>query len=137
MTARFFEPDLHSDFWLASGQNLRVFEVRWRFDASALRFSVKRWTKLLLALVGLAVLGVASISFVVNANTFRPSIETQLTTTFGRSVKFGDLSLSFFSARLIARDLSVADDPNFNAAPFLTAKENPDRCLDAATDFLA
>ena len=84
---------------------------------------MKRWAKFLLTLIGIAVLGVASISFVVNANTFRPSIETQLTTTFGRSVKLGDLSLSFFSASLIATDLSVADDPNFNAAPFLTAKE--------------
>jgi AsmA protein len=84
---------------------------------------VKRWTKILLALVGLVVLGVASIPFFVNANTFRPTIETQLTTTLGRSVKLGDLSLSFFSASLVAKDLSVADDPNFNAAPFLTAKE--------------
>ncbi|MGB7731609.1 MAG: AsmA family protein [Candidatus Acidiferrum sp.] len=84
---------------------------------------MKRWTKILLALVGLVVLGVASIPFFMNANTFRPTIETQLKTTLGRSVKLGDLSLSLFSASLVAKDLSVADDPNFNAAPFLTAKE--------------
>ncbi len=84
---------------------------------------MKRWTKILLALVGLVVLGIASIPFFVNANTFRPTIEAQLTTTLGRSVKLGDLSLSLFSASLIAKDLSVADDPNFNAGPFLTAKE--------------
>jgi AsmA protein len=97
-------------------------EVCWRFDAIALRFSVKRWTKILSAL-GLVVLGVASIPFFVNVNTFRPIIESQLTTTLGRSVKLGDLSLALFSGSLIAKDLSVADDPNFNAAPFLTAKE--------------
>ena len=88
---------------------------------------MKRWTKILLALVGLVVLGVASIPFSVNANTFRPIIESQLTITFGRSVKLGDLSLalgaSFSLAASIAKDLTVADDPNFNAAPFLTAKE--------------
>ncbi len=84
---------------------------------------MKRWTKILLALVGLVVLGIASIPFLVDANTFRPSIEAQLTTALGRSVKLGDLSLSLFSTSLIAKDLSVADDPNFNAAPFLTAKE--------------
>jgi AsmA protein len=84
---------------------------------------VKRWTKILLALVGLVVLGVASIPFFVNANTFRPIIESHLTTTLGRSVKLGVLSLALFSGSLIAKDLSVADDPNFNAAPFLTAKE--------------
>jgi len=83
---------------------------------------VKRWTKILLALVGLVVLGVASIPL-VSANTFRPTIETQLTTTLGRSVKLGDLSLSLFSGSLIVKDLGVADDPNFSAAPFLTAKE--------------
>ncbi len=65
---------------------------------------MKRWTKILLALVGLVVLGVVSIPFFVNANTFRPTIETQLTTTLGRSVKLGDLSLSLFSASLVAKD---------------------------------
>ena len=84
---------------------------------------MKRWTKILLALVGLVVLGVASIPFFVNVNTFRPIIESQLTTTLGRNVKLGELSLAPFSGSLIAKDLSVADDTDFNAAPFLTAKE--------------
>src|SRR5271163_2197445 len=84
---------------------------------------MKRWTKVLLAFVGLVVLGLASIPLFVNANTFRPTIETQLATVLGRSVKLGDLSLSIFSGSLVAKDLSIADDPNFSAAPFLTAKE--------------
>jgi AsmA protein len=115
--------DSSCDFWLASGQNPKFFEVRCGFDAITLRFSVKRWTKILLALVGLVILGVASILFFVNANTFRPTIEKQLTATLGRSVKLGDLRLLLFSGSLVAKDLSVADDPNFSAAPFLTAKE--------------
>lgn len=84
---------------------------------------MKRWTKILLALVGLVVLGLAAIPFFVNANTFRPTIETQLTTVLGRSVKLGDLRLSILSGSLVAKDLSIADDPSFSAAPFLTAKE--------------
>jgi AsmA protein len=84
---------------------------------------MQRWTKILLALVGLVVLALASSPFFVNANTFRPTIETQLTRALGRSVKLGDLGRSIFSASLIAKDFSVADDPNFSAAPFLTAKE--------------
>ena len=84
---------------------------------------MKRWMKILLALVGLVILGLASIPFFVNANTFRPTVEAQVTTVLGRSVKLGDLSLSIFSGSLIAKDLSVADDPNFSTAPFLTAKE--------------
>jgi AsmA protein len=85
--------------------------------------SMRRWTKILLALIGLIALGIASIAFFVNANTFRPIIESQLTTTLGRSVKVGHLSLALFSGSLIAKDLSVADDPNFNSAPFLRARE--------------
>ncbi len=84
---------------------------------------MKRWMKMLLVLVGLVVLGLASIPLFVNANTFRPTIEAQVTRALGRSVTLGDLRLSIFSASLIAKDLSVADDPNFSAAPFLTAKE--------------
>ncbi len=84
---------------------------------------MKRWMEIVLALVGLFVLGLASIPLFVNANTFRPTIEGQLTTVLGRSVKLGDLSLSIFSGSLIAKDLRIADDPNFSAAPFLTAKE--------------
>ena len=84
---------------------------------------MKPWTKILMAFVGLVVVAVVSIPLFVNANTFRPAIEKQLTTALGRSVKLGDLSLSLFSGSLVAKDLSVADDPGFSAAPFLTAKE--------------
>ena len=84
---------------------------------------MKRWTKILLALVGLVVLAIVSVLRFVNANSFRPAIEKQLTMTLGRDVKLGKMSLSLFSGSLIARDLSVADDPAFSSAPFLTAKE--------------
>lgn len=84
---------------------------------------MKRWTKILLALVGLVVVTIVSISLFVNAHSFRPAIERQLTTTLGRSVTVGDLRLSLFAASLVAKDLSVADDPSCSAAPFLTAKE--------------
>ena len=64
-----------------------------------------------------------AIKLFVNANTFRPAIEKQLTTTLGRDVKVGNLSLSLFRGSLVAEGLSVADDPSFSAEPFLTAKE--------------
>ncbi len=85
--------------------------------------TVKRWVKTLLAIVLLVVAVGAMIPLFVNANTFRPTIEKRLTRALGRSVKCGSLRLSVFARSLIAEDLSVADDPNFNAAPFLTAKE--------------
>lgn len=84
---------------------------------------MKRWAKILLAVTGFTVLVIVAIPLFVNANTFRPAIEKQLKTVFGREVKFGDLSLSVVSRSLVAKDLSVADDPAFSEAPFLTAKE--------------
>src|SRR5271156_6479887 len=84
---------------------------------------MKRWTKILLALVVLVIVLVVAIKLFVNANTFRPTIEKQLATTLGRDVKVGNLSLSLFRGSLVAEGFSVADDPKFSAEPFLTAKE--------------
>jgi AsmA protein len=83
---------------------------------------VKRWAKILIVIAVVLVAAVAAIPLFVNANTFRPTVEKELARTLGRRVKVGDLSLSAFSGRLLSKDLSVADDPNFSAAPFLTAK---------------
>jgi AsmA protein len=84
---------------------------------------VKRWAKILMVIVVLVVAAAAAIPLFVDANTFRPVIEKQLTRTLGRGVKLGNLRLSVYSRSLVAQDLSVADDPNFSAAPFLTATE--------------
>ena len=84
---------------------------------------MKRWTKILLAITVLVVAVAAAIPVFVHANTFRPAIEKKLSVVLGRGVTLGDLHLSVFSRSLVAKDLSVADDPNFSAAPFLTAKE--------------
>ena len=83
---------------------------------------MKRWAKILLVVGAVIVAAIAAIPLFVNANTFRPAVEKELQRTLGRSVKVGDLSLSAFSGSLLSKDLSVADDPNFSAAPFLTAK---------------
>ena len=83
---------------------------------------MKRWAKILLVAGAVIVAAIAAIPLFVNANTFRPAVEKELARALGRSVKVGDLSLSAFSGRLLSKNLSVADDPNFSAAPFLTAK---------------
>jgi len=83
---------------------------------------VKRWAKILIFIAIVPVAAVAALPLFVNANTFRPAIEKELASTLGRSVKVGDLSLSVFSGSMLSKDLSVADDPNFSATPFITAK---------------
>jgi AsmA protein len=83
---------------------------------------MKHWGKIAAAVVGVVVVAIVAISLFVNVNTFRPLLEQQLTSALGRKVTMGKLSLSVFSSSVVAKDLSIADDPAFGSAPFLTAK---------------
>jgi AsmA protein len=84
---------------------------------------MKPWMKVGLGVVGVVVVAAVALPLLVNANTFKPVLENQLTAALGRQVKLGDLSLSLFSGSLEANDLSIADDASFSATPFLTAKQ--------------
>jgi AsmA protein len=68
------------------------------------------------------VLAVISLPFFVNANEFRPRLESELTTALGREVKVGNLKLDIFGGTVSADELSVADDRKFSTAPFLQAR---------------
>lgn len=63
-----------------------------------------------------------ALPFLINANEFRPALESRLTEAIGRPVKLGGLHLALFSGGVTADDLSVADDPAFSPNPFLRAK---------------
>lgn len=71
--------------------------------------------------LGVLILIVLVLPMFVNANTFRPNIETMASQALGRKVQIGNLSFSIFSGSLVADNLSVADDPRFSQSPFLTA----------------
>ncbi len=85
--------------------------------------TMKHWKKMVVVVAVLAVATVAAIPFFVNANTFRPLLETQLSAALGRQVKLGNLRLALFSGRLVANNLSIADDPAYSATPFLSAQK--------------
>ena len=70
----------------------------------------------------LPILAVAAIRLFVDANTFRPMIESRLSAAFSRKVTVGALSLSVMTGSLVANDLAIAEDPKFGQAPFFTAK---------------
>jgi AsmA protein len=76
--------------------------------------------------VGIAVivllLVLLSLPFLIDANQFRPLLVSQLSQALGRQVKVGDLKLSILSGGVSAADLSIADDPSFSQAPFVSAK---------------
>jgi len=81
--------------------------------------------KALLFLGGLVVLLLAAavaIPFIIDPNTFRPMLESQLTAALGREVKLGNLKLSILQGSVGADDLSIAEDPKFGKTPFLKAK---------------
>ena len=76
----------------------------------------------LAAAIALPILAVAAIPLFVDANTFRPVIESRLSAALSRKVTLGDLSLSVITGSLVANDLAIAEDPKFGPAPFFTAK---------------
>ncbi|MHB1699378.1 MAG: AsmA family protein [Acidobacteriaceae bacterium] len=82
----------------------------------------KRWLKIAAAVAALVLVLVALAPFLVNADTFRPMLQTQLSAALGRKVTLGHLSFSLLSGSLVAQNISIADDPAFSADPFLQAK---------------
>jgi AsmA protein len=83
--------------------------------------------KRILAIIGVVVLllivAAVALPFLINANSFRPRLESTLTTSLGRAVKLGELKLALLAGGVSANDLSVDDDPAFSKSPFLRAKE--------------
>jgi AsmA protein len=80
--------------------------------------------KLRIAGIVLAVIVVAVIAlpFGLNANSFRPKLESELSAALGRPVTLGNLSLSILAGSVSAQDLAIADDPAFGQNPFVRAK---------------
>jgi len=73
-------------------------------------------------LAGVLLVMLIGISFFINVNSFRPAIEQHLSSTLGRGVQIGNLSLSIFSGSISAEHLSISDDTSFSQSPFLTGK---------------
>lgn len=84
---------------------------------------MKLWAKILAGLLVVVIAAIAAIPFFIDANTFRPTLETRLSAGLGRTVKLGNLRLSILSGSLVADDLSIADDPAFGATPLLSARK--------------
>jgi AsmA protein len=83
---------------------------------------MKRILKISAIIVGLLIVIVIALPFFVDANTFRPKLESELTDALGRQVKVGNLSLSLLSGGVSADNISIADDTAFSKGPFVQAK---------------
>jgi AsmA protein len=82
----------------------------------------KHWLKIAAAVFVILLIAILLIPLFVNANTFRPMLENQLSQALDRKVTLGNLSFSIFSGSLVADDVSIADDPAFSTRPFIEAK---------------
>jgi AsmA protein len=83
---------------------------------------MKRMWKIVGIAVGVVLLILIALPFLINVNSFRPKIESELSGALGRKVTVGNLSLSLLRGRLTADDIAIADDPRFSKSPFVTAK---------------
>src|ERR1039457_4397782 len=84
--------------------------------------TMNRNLKIVAIVVAVLIVIVIAIPFFIDANAFRPKIETDLTAAMGRQVKVGNLSLSLLSGSVSADDISIADDPAFSKSAFVQAK---------------
>ncbi len=83
---------------------------------------MKRKIRVIAIVAALVLVAILCLPFLVDANQFRPRLESELTKALGREVTVGDLKLSIFSGGVTASDLAVADDPSFSRQPFIRAK---------------
>lgn len=82
----------------------------------------KRWLTILISIAALALAAISIAPLFIHADTFRPTLESDLSAALNRKVALGHLSLSLWTGSLVADDLSIADDPRFSSAPLLQAK---------------
>lgn len=83
---------------------------------------MKRFLKIVAIIIAVLIVIAIAIPFFIDANTFRPKLESELTDALGRQTKVGNLSLSLFSGSVAADNISIADDPKFSNTPFVQAK---------------
>lgn len=93
---------------------------------------MKRLLKIAGIVIAVILLAGIALPFLIDANRFRPIMESGLSAALGREVKVGNLRMTILFGGVTADDLSIADDPAFSRTPFLRAKS-----LQAGVDLAA
>ncbi|HEX4486958.1 MAG TPA: AsmA family protein [Terriglobales bacterium] len=83
---------------------------------------MKRILKIVGIVIGVLILALIALPFGLDVNSFRPKLESELSSALGRKVTLGNLGLSIFSGSISAQDITIADDPAFSSNPFINAK---------------
>ena len=83
---------------------------------------MKRILKWIAIVIAILIVLALALPFFIDVNTFRPRIESELSTALGRDVTVGNLKLSLWSGSLAADNIAIADDPAFSKTPFVKAE---------------
>jgi AsmA protein len=83
---------------------------------------VSKPVKIVGIVVAVIIVLLLTIPFFINADSFRPMLQSKAQEALGRNVQIGKLDFSLFSGALSADGITIADDPKFSSAPFITAK---------------
>ncbi len=83
---------------------------------------MKRYLKIGGIVVACLLVLLMALPLFVNVNSFRPKIESEVSSALGRPVTLGSLSLSALSGAIGIESISIGDDPAFSKSPFITAK---------------
>ena len=73
-------------------------------------------------LIVLLVLVAVLLPFFIDANKFKPQIESAAESALGRKVAIGNIRLALFSGGVSVEDIAISEDPKFGSGSFLTAK---------------
>ena len=83
---------------------------------------MKRLLKWIAIIIAILIILTLALPFFIDVNTFRPRIESELSTALGRDVTVGNLKLSLWTGSLAADNIAIADDPSFSKTPFVKAE---------------
>jgi AsmA protein len=74
------------------------------------------------ALASLALIAIAALPSLINVEALKPQLESYLESRIGRPVHIGGISASLLAGGLHARDVSIEDDPNYQAGALVQAR---------------
>ena len=74
-------------------------------------------------IVAVLIVAIIAIPFFIDANAFKPTLESDLSAILGRNVQIGNISLKVWSGSIAVDNVAIADDPAFSRNPFLTAQQ--------------
>jgi AsmA protein len=88
-------------------------------DAGKKNSGILKWVLMIIALLVIAVI---ALPFLIDANQFKPQLQSKISNALGRDVQVGNLKLSLLSGAVAVDNIAISDNPSFSNTPFITAK---------------